>query len=806
MSSNRFLLLNKELRKYKRTNKPVAPAKPVAVAKGHSSSRSYAATVVEDDVFVADVLSYFFSKRVNENQITDQLRDIAAKCLWEATKASRTTDLIPRPPKKMPTPAWLVSEAVQIAYRSLNNKGIYEAVKNTVTLKWRSAFESALIDAETSGAQSILTKEMSAVKTALVVFIENTGALPFQWDSKVGKFVQEGLEKVVDYIAEEFSKWLNKFADAKGKKYTEVIILEDAKATYTQLKTTLHELAKKEFIIDVFTLAHGNASSFSGYGGASISGSDLKALRDSFGQPLPLRVVYMMNCKGAGLNDEWIYAGARAVAGAVENNYIPEPMMSKFWNNWLRGDNFAASVNSAYADSCKLIKDTIAKAEQFIPFVGNKVKSMLEKEIDPLLADSKPKIEGNGSITIDTAKLAASQSLSLAAQLFSESKYDTGEHVLAGLVNESRITPTYELSVNGVKFTYGEIIAMGDFYESYAKMASASATELGKLKGFIDKSKRYFESKVNTGTGTGSNPTDDDWQRATSDRYLKLAEDNFAHFAPSNSGYISFSSSKANHKKEWERYHQMAIEEMRKGVNSTAADKALVINAFGDHFLTDAFAGGHLFNKDDLAQYFKSLVLTSGKINANGEKMFGAIADKAFTGKLKAEFSIHETVERKGGVWRPNIDSAGRFKALLIGIMEKEPDMIGKTMVAKIIHDELNKGIVPVTNGVGDSWTVAGDQYLDKKNVDIMRKAVKQSIRNLMDAVNDKSPYSVFFKKVWDITPRPTAAGVTVVKNTIRQFTNPLGTDIVTKAAALLDSKWPELLKELIKRGVLKRA
>lgn len=808
MSTNRLLTLNKELKIYKKDAVKVTAKSLFSQARDHANEKKVSETVVDDDVFVSDILYYFFNKKVSENQLSDELRNMAAKCLWEATKASRAIDLVPRPPKKIPTVGWLVSEAVQIAFRRATNKGIYEAVKKTVSLKWRSAFEIALMEAQTGEAQSYLTSEMSAVNTALVVFIENTGALPFQWESKVGRFVQEGLEKVVDYIAEEFSKWINKFADAKGKKYREVIILEDAKATYANLKSTLQDLANRDFIIDVFTLAHGNSSSFSGYNGVSISGSDLKAIRDSYGKPLPIRVVYMMNCKGAGLNDEWMYAGARAVAGSVNNNYIPEPMMSKFWNNWLRGDTFATAVNNAYADSVKLIKDTIAKAEQFIPLVGKKIRTALEGEIDPLLADSKPKVEGVSTVTIDSAKLASAQSYSLAEEFYSEAKYGTGEHVLSGLVNEAPVGPTYQLDVNGVKFTYAEIIAMGDFYETYDQMAAAAASELTKLKGLIDRSKRFYEGKVLSGKPVGTDPTDADWQSATANRYLKLAEDNFAHFAPSNHTYISFSSSKTNHRKEWEKYHFRAIDIMRKGNNSSVTPKALAVNAFGDHFLTDAFSAGHLFNKDDLSEYFKSLVLTGGKVNANGAAMFGNIASKAFVGSLKSTFSNYETVEWKGVVFRPNIHTEDRFKSLLIGIMEKEPDVIGKTMVAKLVHDALNNhpGGVPVTNNVGDRWNLTGDDTLDKPNLEIMRKAVKQSIRNLIDAVNDKSATSVFAKKVWDITPQPTAAAVTIIKNVIRNFTNPMGTDIVNGADKLLQKNYPALLDELVKRKVLKKA
>ena len=807
MATNRFLTLNNELKTHKRGKTLVTAKSLYSLARTDKEEKKVSETIVDDDVFVAEILEYFFNKKVNENQLTDELRNIAAKCFWEATKASKAMDMVPRPPKGVPSITWLVSEAVQIAYRRARNKGIYKVVKDTVTLKWRSAFEIALMESQTGEAQS-LSQGMSTANTALVVFIENTGALPFQWDSKIGKLVQEGLEKVVDYVAEEFSKWVNKFAEARGKKYREVIILEDAKATLANLKSTLHDLANREFIIDVFTLAHGNSSSFSGYNKTSISDTDLRGIKDAYGKALPLRVVYMMNCKAAGLNDDWMYVGAKTVAGAVNNNYIPEPMMSKFWNNWLRGDTFATAVNNAYADSVTLIKSTIAKAEDFIPLVGKKIRTALEAEINPLLADSKPKVEGNGSVTIDTAKLAADQSYSVAEEFYSEAKYGTGEHVLSGLVNEAPISPTYQLDVNGVKFTYAEIIAMGDFYETYDQMAAASAAELGRLKSLIDRSKRYYEGKVMSGSPVGTDPNDDDWQKATANRYLKLAEDNFAHFAPSNSTYLSFTSSKPNHKREWEKYHTRAIDIMRKGINSDATIKALPVNAFGDHFLTDAFSAGHLFNKDDLSEYFKSLVMTSGKVNSNGEAMFGNIASKAFVGSLKSTFSTYETVEFKGVVFRPNIDSADRFKALLIGIMEKEPDVIGKTMVAKLVHDALNNysGGVPVSNNVGDSWNLTGDDTLNKTNLEIMRKAVKQSIRNLIDSVNDKSPVATFHKKVWDVTPRATSTGITVIKNTIKNLTNPLGTDIVNGADKLLQKNYQALIDELVKRKVLKKA
>lgn len=806
---NRLLSLNKELKSYK-TNGTYVKSKSMTngVPATNGSSAKVSEITVDGDVFVLDILDFFFGKSPAEKELSEGLKSIAVRALWLATKLSKTEKHMPPAPEGKPSISWLVSPEVQKVFRKFQGKGIYEAVKPAVGAKLKGSFESALLDVKTAEQQA-LTQQMAASNTALVVFIENTGALPFTWPSSVPQVVRDGLVKVIDYISEEFEKWLNKFADAKGKKYKEVIILEDAKATYQNLKSTLHDLARKEFIIDVFTLAHGNRSSFASYNGADITNTDIRAIRDSYGSPLPIRVVYMMNCEASGLNDDWLYTGARAVAGALNTNYIPEPMMTKFWNNWLRGDNFTTAVSTAYNDSVKLISDTISKAS-YIPFFGGDIVKALSAHIGPMLADSKPKIEGNGAITIATASLAAAHSLSFSDRVFSEARYGTGEHVLSGLVDAGRVTPSYEIPVNGVKFTYAELIATADFYDNYDQMAKAAATELTRLKSLIDRSKRYYEKRI-LGTGSGgSQPTDTDWQSATGGRYLKLAEDNFAHFAPPNSTYISsFSSSKPNHKSEWEKYHQRAIGVMRAGKDSTVVDGALAVNAFGDHFLTDAFSAGHLFNKDDLSEYFKSRVLSGGKVNTDGVKMFDNIAAKAFTGKLKEAFSKHETVERKGfGIFRPNIDSADIFSKLLQGIMEQQPDIIGKTMVAKLLHDALNShsGGVPVTNKKGDTWNLTGDDSLNKANLEMMRKAVKQSIINLSDSVADKSPVSVFFAKVWDYTPRPTPASVTMIKNMVRSYTNPLGSEIVDGANSLLTANYQTLLDELVKRNVLKKA
>jgi hypothetical protein len=47
----------------------------------------------------------------------------------------------------------------------------------------------------------------------------------------------------------------------------------------------------------------------------------------------------MMNCVGSSLNQAWIDAGAKAVAGTIGDNKLPEPTMYFFWKSWKEGQS-----------------------------------------------------------------------------------------------------------------------------------------------------------------------------------------------------------------------------------------------------------------------------------------------------------------------------------------------------------------------------------------------------------------------------------------------------------------------------------
>jgi hypothetical protein len=58
-----------------------------------------------DAAHVKDVLKYFFASPPPPNNLTDDLADIAAKCLATAVEMSKAMDYVPRPPGGKPSMA-----------------------------------------------------------------------------------------------------------------------------------------------------------------------------------------------------------------------------------------------------------------------------------------------------------------------------------------------------------------------------------------------------------------------------------------------------------------------------------------------------------------------------------------------------------------------------------------------------------------------------------------------------------------------------------------------------------------------------
>lgn len=345
-------------------------------------------------------------------------------------------------------------------------------------------------------------------------------------------------------------------------------------------------------------------------------------------------------------------------------------------------------------------------------------------------------------------------------------RFDTGEHAQFG---SDKVVFVRE----DVQITEQEMVAMGDFYERVEDMYQADIDELRTLVALIRRDRDSY-LKRNGAVGVSNA----EWENATKKgphrkkSFMDLANENATHFGRREAG-----SDGRDQRAEWERIHRQALDIAHTATTRADAERAVAYNAFAAHFLTDAFAAGHMVSKLD--------VMERSRANFNYDDSWGTfiketrftravatrlLADTRSAPKLKA-LQIHIAVG-----WQ-EID-AENLSELLYGFASEEPDLFFESFI-KILHDYLNEAGLEVTNARGDGpWTTYGDQFLNRtpETLRIGTEAIAQSDQNLVVAHATKGSldYKAFFDRVWAYTPFPTASGEHRISWGIMHRTNPL--------------------------------
>jgi hypothetical protein len=398
---------------------------------------------------------------------------------------------------------------------------------------------------------------------------------------------------------------------------------------------------------------------------------------------------------------------------------------------------------------------------------------------------------------------------------YSAPLFATGEHVRTG---GDLYPERFRIGrAPGVMFSYGQIITMADLYDTVTDMMDANPAELSRLKSLIEQDTSHYT------TGSAAKVTTDQWQGATTKRYLKLAEDNYEHFSPNlvfkRSALARARRQHGDNKSAWERHHKQAIEEAQRLFlaspnQSVFYEWPLIINAFGDHFLTDAFAAGHLINKEVTIALFKSKFMKGTDLAPSGEAFFGKLASKAWKGNVARRFSELEPFDRpvvKWGLrlpWRPNIDSPGMLAEVLVTGAKQEPDRIAN-FVVEALHSHLNRTGIEVTNGAGDgTWTLMGDGHLDATNLPIIQRAVQQSVDNINDPaiMATNLNFGQFFARVWKHVPHPTAGSLATLERLTNDYTSPDSQVLVDAAAEIISDELDTLIQTLLDEHKLRVA
>lgn len=188
---------------------------------------------------------------------------------------------------------------------------------------------------------------------ALIVLQENAGQTPF--DQSIPSSIRQEANEVVDGVAEIIE---NTLATLQGAgRYDVIHLLTDNLCSRAKLLDALVLETQNNRKIDLIVLGHGSSERLvlgvapHLRGGNGANGNIQSLLTDARARgvnSLNLRMVYMCNCHGSTLNDDWLAIGAKASVGSRELDMMPEPMTSFFLHNWVTGQKVKDAAKNAY--------------------------------------------------------------------------------------------------------------------------------------------------------------------------------------------------------------------------------------------------------------------------------------------------------------------------------------------------------------------------------------------------------------------------------------------------------------------------
>lgn len=183
---------------------------------------------------------------------------------------------------------------------------------------------------------------------ALVVFLENVGHI-------AGLKLPLWAMDMIDFVTEEYAKAMLHLYGAY-RRYDRVIVLEDERATGSQLAAALLG-ASRTHSVDMLLLVHGHDGQLVGYRGRERVGAEtfdeLQRARLSDPASLDLRMVYGLNCYGLSLAPRWLALGAKVANGSAGVNWFPEPSLSIFLHKWLGGSSYSQAVIASNATATR---------------------------------------------------------------------------------------------------------------------------------------------------------------------------------------------------------------------------------------------------------------------------------------------------------------------------------------------------------------------------------------------------------------------------------------------------------------------
>lgn len=373
---------------------------------------------------------------------------------------------------------------------------------------------------------------------------------------------------------------------------------------------------------------------------------------------------------------------------------------------------------------------------------------------------------------------------------------------------------------NVIVMSYGEVIALGDFYKDFDQLirVTSSKERFDELRQLI-RLVRADVAAYTPGQLSFGPVSNEQWQQATSGRpkaeqYVNLSAANAEHFAPPTTD-LPDSAQKGDNRSTWWLNHLEAIEKASTG----RLDEALLMNAFGDHFLTDAFSAGHIISKAELMEKARAKVDNLKWQGYTWYKHF-SFRSSVFTDRLAENIladpegaQLYNYQIDLGQAWGEWHDVTPQTLSPLIGaIMKQQADDI-LSLFAKAVHDWLNTDIerrwggLEVENSTQPAsvWRLSGDGTLAASNetLEIARKAVARSQQDMVDAAafaktGREVKAADMAQRVWDFVPHPTKKGQAKADQVVAELTDPERPETAKAIAGIAVKNLPIMIDVLV--------
>lgn len=351
-----------------------------------------------------------------------------------------------------------------------------------------------------------------------------------------------------------------------------------------------------------------------------------------------------------------------------------------------------------------------------------------------------------------------------------EATFESGEHaeIGDGAGHET-------VDIHGEQVSLGEINALADYYASVDAMLTDSRRRFGII---LEHLRKEMAEPCSVSPET--------WDKITDGEYTRLAQENDSHFGDTNENLVGDSgSAKATNASTWEENYRAALKEAQRaaefrtrpgvGPDTIAGleQRARITNAFGEHFLTDAYSAGHLFNKADYMERVRE-ALTEARAR-DKKHLFEAVATDVWT--------EHYDLLTQYEYWSPTAQLAWthlteprhlRHLMMFVDIVKKD---VVENAAVRAAHDVLNHhpGGIPVQTGNGLQFTLPGDGTLES-NPDARCAAElaladgRTLLEDAMQRVQDVEPLIERMRQ-WFPVPTPDG-GETLVREVLEDVAN----------------------------------